>query len=92
MKENKLTTYLLYAVGEIFLVVVGILIALSLDNWNDNIQKRALEKNYLKEIRVSLEQDVQAIDIIYANNESRLANLDSIFTKMQNRNPETKSQ
>lgn len=34
MTENKFTTYLLYAIGEIVLVVIGILIAISLDSWN----------------------------------------------------------
>lgn len=36
MEKNKVTSYLLYAIGEIVLVVVGILIAVSIDDWNDN--------------------------------------------------------
>jgi len=36
LSENKLSEYLLYAAGEIFLVVVGILIALQINNWNEN--------------------------------------------------------
>jgi hypothetical protein len=34
MKESKVTTYLLYAIGEIILVVIGILIAVQIDDWN----------------------------------------------------------
>lgn len=34
LMKNKLTSYLLYAVGEIFLVVIGIIIAIQLNNWN----------------------------------------------------------
>ena len=36
LAENKFSKYLLYAIGEIILVVVGILIALSINNWNEN--------------------------------------------------------
>ncbi len=35
IKDNKITNYLKYAVGEIVLVVIGILIALSINNWNE---------------------------------------------------------
>ncbi|NCQ59013.1 MAG: hypothetical protein GW794_14435, partial [Flavobacteriales bacterium] len=36
LKENKFSKYLLYAIGEIILVVIGILIALQINNWNEN--------------------------------------------------------
>ena len=36
IKENKVSKYMLYAIGEIVLVVVGILIALSINNWNES--------------------------------------------------------
>jgi len=35
IKENRASKYLLYAIGEIVLVVIGILIALSINNWNE---------------------------------------------------------
>ncbi len=38
--ENKFSRYLLYAVGEIMLVVIGILIALQINNWNENQKQR----------------------------------------------------
>lgn len=38
LTENKLSKYLIYAVGEIFLVVIGILIALGINNWNNQIK------------------------------------------------------
>ena len=38
IKENKVSKYMLYAIGEIILVVIGILIALQINNWN-NVQK-----------------------------------------------------
>ena len=45
--ENKTSIYLIYAVGEIVLVVFGILIALQIDNWNENKRIRNTEQQYL---------------------------------------------
>ena len=49
--EKKFSNYLLYAIGEIFLVVIGILIALAIDNANDNRIKREKEQVYLKGLK-----------------------------------------
>ncbi len=57
MQKNKLTTYLLYAIGEIFLVVIGIMIAVSLNNWNEKIKNEEKEKNYYERILKDLEID-----------------------------------
>lgn len=86
MNENKFSTYLLYALGEITLVVIGILIALSIDNLNQDIQRKELEVRYLKEIKVSLEQDISSGQSIINLNQRRLAHLDTLLQKMQNRN------
>lgn len=48
LAENKASKYLLYAIGEIILVVIGILIALQINNWNESNKTKAKEKNYLK--------------------------------------------
>ena len=40
--ENKVMAYLRYAIGEIILVVIGILIALQINNWNERRKKAAL--------------------------------------------------
>jgi len=42
LRENKIRKYLIYAIGEIVLVVIGILIALQINNWNEN-QKTQIE-------------------------------------------------
>ena len=47
LSENKFSKYLLYAIGEIVLVVIGILIALSINNSNEFQKDRAEEKIYL---------------------------------------------
>ena len=55
--ENKFRKYLLYAVGEIILVVIGILIALQVNNWNKYGQERRSELNFLLRIREDLNVD-----------------------------------
>ena len=47
LSENKLSKYVLYAIGEIILVVIGILIALQINNWNEANKRRDNELRYL---------------------------------------------
>jgi len=54
MSENKTTKYFKYAIGEILLVVIGILIALSINNWNQNRISNKTLNTYL----VNLKQDL----------------------------------
>jgi hypothetical protein len=56
--ENKLTHYFFYAIGEIVLVVIGILIALSINNWNTNQINRQEEKVILSTIVEGLKTDL----------------------------------
>lgn len=50
LMKNKYTTYLFYAIGEILLVVAGILIAFQLEEWRDNSEKREKEQKILAQI------------------------------------------
>ena len=52
--ENKNGMYFKYAVGEIVLVVIGILIALQINNWNENVKKLKQEKIYYCKIKEDL--------------------------------------
>jgi hypothetical protein len=58
--DNKPMKYLRYAIGEILLVVVGILIAESINNWNTNRVNRQLERQYLSSIVKDLKFESQA--------------------------------
>ena len=61
LSDNKFSKYLLYAIGEILLVVIGILIALQIDNWNEEKKNRAYEKEMLVQIKENLLQDKMAL-------------------------------
>lgn len=50
LNEGKTTKYFKYAIGEIILVVIGILIALQINNWNENRKKRLQENYYLDQL------------------------------------------
>lgn len=56
MEKNKTRKYLKYAIGEIVLVVIGILIALSINNWNEERKYKNLEIVTLIEIQKGLNQ------------------------------------
>jgi hypothetical protein len=58
LSENKFSKYFLYAIGEIILVVIGILIALQLNTWKENKQNKKIERDYLQGIVANLEQDI----------------------------------
>ena len=55
--------YLKYAIGEIVLVVIGILIALSINNWNDDRINKKIEHKILEEISIGLNQDLSDIEL-----------------------------
>jgi hypothetical protein len=59
--ENKVSKYLHYAVGEILLVVIGILIALQVNTWNQERIARIEERTILKNIRSEFLENKKAI-------------------------------
>ncbi|MCF7560922.1 DUF6090 family protein [Sabulilitoribacter multivorans] len=59
LNEGKTTKYTKYAIGEIVLVVIGILIALQINNWNERRKERAVEVNFLKNLRADLVSEIE---------------------------------
>ena len=64
LTENGFSKYLLYAIGEIILVVIGILIALQINNWNNN----RIATNQMTDYLLSLKHDLQADTVSYSKN------------------------
>ena len=70
LSENKFGKYLTYAFGEIILVVIGILIALSINNWNEEKKDNDFENEMLAQIQENLANDkktLKKIKIIFNN-------------------------
>ena len=77
LSENKFSKYLLYAIGEIVLVVIGILIALWINNKNIQNQNKEKERLGLTEIRDNLISDTLQLD----NNLKRFKNRQELIMK-----------
>ena len=61
LNEGKTSKYLKYAIGEIILVVVGILIAVSINNWNQGKVAKNAESNFYKNTKQQLLDDANNI-------------------------------
>ncbi len=69
IKENKVSKYFLYAVGEIVLVVIGILIALQINSKKEEINNRIVEQSILNNLKEDFNKNQQEIEVlIFANN------------------------
>ena len=64
IKQGKVRTYLLYALGEILLVVIGILIALQVNNWNEERKTIELKNNLLATVKSDLNKDIDQLQIV----------------------------
>ncbi len=78
MTGNKFGKYLTYAIGEIILVVIGILIAVSINNWNDKRKANDAIKDVYLIIQNDLSNDIKIIDRVLVLTKSR----DSIFERV----------
>lgn len=83
MSENKTGKYLKYAIGEIVLVVIGILIALQVSNWNQDRKDRISERKILNNIHRDFLQNKASFDKVKDINYKNLATLDSIVEMLQ---------
>jgi len=70
MEKNKKPKYFKYAIGEIILVVIGILIALSINNWNENRKNSSIEKETLISLKSDLTSALEQL------NEKIIQNID----------------
>ncbi|WP_318308985.1 DUF6090 family protein [Flagellimonas crocea] len=62
LTENKFSRYLLYALGEIFLVVIGILIALRINNWNESQKLYQEEKATIAGLKLEFEKNLSTLN------------------------------
>ncbi|WP_320112557.1 DUF6090 family protein [Draconibacterium orientale] len=64
VRENKFGQYIKYAIGEIVLVVIGILIAVQINNWNQNRKDDQILNEYLVKIKSHTLEDLRKLDTV----------------------------
>ncbi|GLU44853.1 DUF6090 family protein [Allomuricauda sp. NBRC 101325] len=74
LAEGKTGKYLKYAIGEIVLVVIGILIALQINDWNENRKNNLLEQQLLKALLIEFKTNLDNLDTVIAYNDSNIKN------------------
>lgn len=71
LDENKTGRYFKYAIGEIILVMIGILLALQVNNWNQGRQMEKVEAKILKGLHQEFSENITRFDDIYKLQEAR---------------------
>ena len=79
LSNSKLSIYLGYAIGEVFLVVLGILIAFQIDNWNEERLLMKLEHVMLVDIRENLIASNKNLASSISYNKTTLSNYEKIL-------------
>jgi len=83
MEQNKTARYLKYAIGEIILVVIGILIALQINNWNENRKIRITEQVLLRDLKAEVQSNINQLDSVIASHQSSLKAAEELFDLWQ---------
>ncbi|MBO6650379.1 MAG: hypothetical protein JJ927_05075 [Balneola sp.] len=64
LSESKFSKYLVYAIGEVFLVMIGILLAFQVNQWNESRKGQKLETDLLSEMRESLKEYLRQLTYV----------------------------
>ncbi|MEM6865706.1 MAG: DUF6090 family protein [Bacteroidota bacterium] len=78
LREKRFSSYLFYALGEIILVVAGILIALQIDNWNTKKKNLDAERAYLKSLNIEFSTNLVTLENTLKENEDLIKALDKL--------------
>jgi hypothetical protein len=77
--ENKTGKYLKYAIGEIILVVIGILIALQINNWNERLKTEMWEEQFLIDLENELNNDLVQLTEVYTKQKKKGNNFRAVL-------------
>lgn len=88
LSDKSYSMYLLYASGEILLVVIGILLALQIDNWNDHKNIRNTEQQYLLALRDEFLFNREELARVTVRNKMNADNMVNLVNHMGPADPE----
>jgi len=80
LNEGKTTKYFKYAIGEILLVVIGILIAVQVNDLNNDQKDKKLEKRYISDLMQDLKADSIAIAKFIKNSDEQVRTKNNIVS------------
>lgn len=84
LKKERIRKYIFYAIGEIVLVVVGILLALQINNWNEDRKREVLKENYLQSLKSDLQEDLSALRERLEYEQKSISQLDKYQMRLSN--------
>ena len=70
--------YLRYAVGEVILVVIGILIALQVNNWNEYRKEKVVEKKILLSLHNEISNNLESLEVVI-DGKNKIINVNEVF-------------
>jgi hypothetical protein len=85
--EGNFKRYLIYAIGEILLVMIGILLALQVNNWNENKKDRKVESKLLIELKENLNVNQDRLQDEILKEQSSIAAINLVVDHIDNQQP-----
>ncbi len=89
LSQNQVTRYLVYAIGEIILVVVGILIALQVNNWNETQREKTREKQIVLSLHNEFEENLSSLKIDIARIQGMIGAQELLLSLIGSKNLQT---
>ncbi|MFT5149983.1 MAG: hypothetical protein ACI86P_002677 [Flavobacteriales bacterium] len=77
--ESKSKKYVIYAIGEVALIIIGILMAVSINNWNEQKSDRVSERQYLTSLVNELDKDITKSESAISGNEILLGGIHDLL-------------
>lgn len=90
LSENKLSKYSFYAIGEILLVVIGILIALQINNWNNERNNDKIEQQYIARLVNELKKEIKTYERLRDGFERQNQSVQNLLALWKEDNPVVK--
>lgn len=87
LANNQLGSYLKYAIGEVLLVMAGILLAFELNNWSEQKQRDEFESEILTLIDTNLQEDAKTLEIILKESKQAMAASEQILNALARNQP-----
>jgi hypothetical protein len=82
LSQNKVSKYLLYAIGEIVLVVIGILIAMQINNWNIYSKLKVQEETIIHEVERNIESNIAEMKLDLEEISNRINSIEIIVAHL----------